>query len=68
MKILQITGSDANITCFDKSIFTADTEGEDDDVIPLSQMKQIKAEDHMSDYKSSSNKEFDMNSQRVWWS
>ena len=31
--------------------------------IPLSQMEQIKAEDHMSDYKSSSTEEFYKNSQ-----
>ena len=63
LPILQITGSDPNITYVDKSIFSADTEDEDDDVIPLSQMEHIKAEDHMSDYKSSSTEEFDKNSQ-----
>ena len=33
LPILEITGSDANITCFDKSIFTADTEDEDNTTI-----------------------------------
>ena len=36
---------------------------EDDDKIPLSQMKQVKAEDRMTDYKSSSTDKFEDNSQ-----
>ena len=46
------SGSSGDLTFVDPSIFEAETEDEDDD-IPLSQMVQVKAEDHMSDYKSS---------------
>ena len=64
LPVLQITGSDANTPCVDSSIYTADTDEEEDDFkMPLLQMKQVKAEDHMSDYKSSSTEEFDIDSQ-----
>ena len=61
--VLQVTCSDNKMPCVDQGIHTADTEEEDDDKIPLLQMKQVKAEDHMTDYKSSSTDEFEDNSQ-----
>ena len=65
LPVLQITGSGEKTLCLDESMFTADSEDEEDDdnCFPLSQMEEIKAEDCMSDYKSSLTEEFDDNSQ-----
>lgn len=60
---LHVTCSDDKTPCVDESIHTDDTEEDDDDKIPLSQMKQVKAEDRMADYKGSTTDEFEDNSQ-----
>ena len=53
--VIEVSGDDSsgNMIHVDPDIVTNETEDEDDEDIPLSQMVQLKVDDHMTDYKSS---------------